>query len=232
MTMPTSTSASLRNLQTKEQIRTSIIDAALKLFLNSGFEHVSMRKIAEVIQYTPTTIYHHFQNKEELLHELFHIGFAKFNRALRAVFYETLEQTGEQRLKAMLLAYIEFSMDEPQHHQLIFHKFIDRVIACMQSVPEGIDKESYEGMFLLMQAVKTLVAERELDGAGDDVDGEAVTDVTEAAIFLWTAVNGYTNMFVPLHRSVEREWGRQHAKRFVDQLLRGMLNLYCKKYNK
>ncbi len=209
------TSTSLRNLQTKEQIRTSIIDAALRLFLSNGYEHVSMRKIADVIQYTPTTIYHHFQNKEELLQELFYIGFAKFNRALRAVFYETLEQTGEQRLSAMLLAYIEFSMDEPQHHQLIFHKFIDRVIACMQTSPESMDKESYEGMFLLMQTVKALVAERERDG---------LTDVTESAIFLWTAVNGYTNMFIPLHRSAEREWGRRHAKRFVDRLLRGMLN--------
>ncbi len=212
------TGTSLRNLQTKEQIRASIIDAALKLFLNNGYEHVSMRKIADVIQYTPTTIYHHFQNKEDLLQELFHIGFAKFNRSLRIVFYETLDQTGEQRLTAMLLAYIEFSMDEPQHHQLIFHKCIDRVMACMQTSPESMDKESYEGMFLLMQTVKALVAERELDG-----DGDAVTDVTEAAFFLWTAVNGYTNMFTSLHRAVEREWGRQHAKRFVDQLLRGML---------
>ncbi len=228
-----STGTSLRNLQTKEQIRASVIDAALKLFLNNGYEHVTMRKIADVIQYTPTTIYHHFQNKEELLQELFYIGFAKFNRALRAVFYETLEQTGEQRLTAMLLAYIEFSMDEPQHHQLIFHKFIDRVIACMQTSPESMDKESYEGMFLLIQTVKALMAEREFDGAGDvrDGDGDAVTDVTEAAVFLWTAVNGYTNMFIPLHRAVEREWGRRHAKRFVDQLLRGMLNLYCKNSN-
>ncbi len=215
------TGTSTRNLQTKEQIRASIIDAALKLFLSNGYEHVSMRKIADVIQYTPTTIYHHFQNKEELLQELFHIGFAKFNRTIRAVFYESLEQTGEQRLSAMLLAYIEFSMDEPQHHQLIFHKFIDRVLACMQTAPESMDKESYEGMFLLMQTVKALVAERERDGDGGD--GESLTDVTEAAIFLWTAVNGYTNMFFPLHRSVEREWRRQHAERFVDQLLRGVL---------
>jgi AcrR family transcriptional regulator len=64
MTMATG----LRNQQTKEHIRASIIDAALTLFLQDGFEHVSMRKIADVIQYTPTTIYHHFQNKEEFLY--------------------------------------------------------------------------------------------------------------------------------------------------------------------
>ena len=205
----------LRNQQTKEHIRASIIVAALTLFLQDGFEHVSMRKIADVIQYTPTTIYHHFQNKEELLQELFQISFAKFNRALRAVFYETLDQTGEHRLSAMLLAYIEFSVDEPHHHQLIFNKFIDRVLACMQAAPEAIDKESYEGMFLLIQTVKSLLSERQRND--DDV-------VTEVATFLWMAVNGYTNMFITLHRSMERDQVRQHARRFVKQLLRGVLN--------
>jgi AcrR family transcriptional regulator len=204
----------LRNQQTKEQIRNSIIQAALTLFLNEGFEHVSMRKIADVIQYTPTTIYHYFQNKEELLQELFKIGFAKFNLSLRTIFYETLDKTSEQRISAMLHAYIGFSLEEPHYHQLIFSKNIHRVTACMQTSFGLIDKESYEGMFLLIQVVKTLIPTEKIENRSS----------MELAFLLWSAVNGYTLTLLPMHRLENRETIQQNANQFVDLLLRGVLN--------
>ena len=46
-----------RQTRQKEMLRQEILDAARNLFIKDGYENVSMRKIAEKIEYSPTTIY-------------------------------------------------------------------------------------------------------------------------------------------------------------------------------
>ena len=52
-----------RQEREKLETRTKIMDAARALFNEKGYEGVSMRQIAQKIEYTPTTIYGHFQDK-------------------------------------------------------------------------------------------------------------------------------------------------------------------------
>ena len=66
-----------RQERTKLETREKILDAARELFIEKGFDGVSMRQIANKIEYTPTTIYGHFQDKEELFLEICHEDFAK-----------------------------------------------------------------------------------------------------------------------------------------------------------
>ena len=56
-----------RRAREKKELRQEILDAARDLFLREGYENVSMRKIAEKIEYSPTTIYLYFQDKADLL---------------------------------------------------------------------------------------------------------------------------------------------------------------------
>ena len=56
-----------RRAREKKELRGEILDAARDLFLREGYENVSMRKIAEKIEYSPTTIYLYFQDKADLL---------------------------------------------------------------------------------------------------------------------------------------------------------------------
>jgi AcrR family transcriptional regulator len=56
-----------RRAREKEELRQEIMEAARELFVKEGFDNVSMRKIAEKIEYSPTTIYLYFQDKGDLL---------------------------------------------------------------------------------------------------------------------------------------------------------------------
>jgi AcrR family transcriptional regulator len=56
-----------RRAREKEELRQEIMEAARELFVKEGFDNVSMRKIAEKIEYSPTTIYLYFQDKADLL---------------------------------------------------------------------------------------------------------------------------------------------------------------------
>jgi AcrR family transcriptional regulator len=57
----------VRSAQDREKLRASILDAARMLFVERGIDAVSMREIAKKINYSATTLYHHFADKEALL---------------------------------------------------------------------------------------------------------------------------------------------------------------------
>src|SRR3954468_3490798 len=59
-----------RREREKTEVREKILDAARNLFVSEGYESVSMRKIAEAIEYSPTAIYVHFKDKAELMQQL------------------------------------------------------------------------------------------------------------------------------------------------------------------
>ena len=66
-----------RKQREKEEMRQLILEAAKKIFLEKGYEQASIRNIAEVIEYSPGTIYLYFKEKDEIFHELHEQGFRK-----------------------------------------------------------------------------------------------------------------------------------------------------------
>lgn len=110
------TSRSRRDRE-KEALKTKILDAARKLFAAYGYDAVTMRKIADLIEYTPTTIYQYFQDKDALLREMCDADF----RALRQAF-ERIARIADpvERLRKVGVAYAEFALAHPNHYRLMF----------------------------------------------------------------------------------------------------------------
>ena len=120
-----------RKAREKRYLRQEILDAASELFVKEGYENVSMRRIADRIEYSPTTIYLYFKDKAELLESICQETFAKLIQRLTKI----MEQPGDpvQRLKRGLLAYVEFGLENPHHYRSTF----------MTPLPEEVDKERY-----------------------------------------------------------------------------------------
>ena len=120
-----------RRARQKRYLRQEILDAASELFVREGFENVSMRRIADKIEYSPTTIYLYFKDKAALLEQVCAETFSRLEQRLGKI----LEQPGEpvERLRRGLLAYIEFGLENPHHYRATF----------MMLFPEGFDKEKY-----------------------------------------------------------------------------------------
>src|SRR5882724_7399258 len=119
-----------RRAREKRFLRQEILDAASELFVKEGFENVSMRRIADRIEYSPTTIYLYFKDKAELLESICQETFSKLTERLTKI----LEQPGDptDRLKRGLMAYIEFGLENPHHYRSTF----------MMPMPEGFDSEN------------------------------------------------------------------------------------------
>lgn len=106
-----------RREREKAEIREKILDAARDLFVSEGYEAVSMRKIADKIEYSPTAIYLHFKDKESVLRELCETDFYALAREFQEI-ARILDPV--ERLRAIGVAYARFGLSHPNHYRLMF----------------------------------------------------------------------------------------------------------------
>ncbi len=107
-----------RILRLKEETRVNILEASLTIVKEEGWQALSMRKIAEKIEYTAPIIYEYFANKDAILNELTRLGFVKLSKQMKeasSVFTNPAEQ-----LEAMWLAYWNFAFEEKELYQVMY----------------------------------------------------------------------------------------------------------------
>src|SRR3954466_10030488 len=106
-----------RREREKTEVREKILDAARNLFVSEGYESVSMRKIAEAIEYSPTAIYVHFTDKAALMQELCAHDF----QSLAHVFHDLAKVADPvERIRQTGHAYIRFAVQFPNHYRFMF----------------------------------------------------------------------------------------------------------------
>ncbi|MCU0862225.1 MAG: TetR/AcrR family transcriptional regulator [Planctomycetes bacterium] len=106
-----------RRARERTETQHAILDAARELFAREGYEAVTMRRVAEAIDYAPGALYNHFPDKESLIRTL-----------CRQDFLALAERFGKQaaipdpldRLVAIGLEYIRFAVEHPNHYRLMF----------------------------------------------------------------------------------------------------------------
>lgn len=107
-----------RKIRQKEEFRASILEAAWLQVLNDGWQSLSIRKIADAIEYSIPVIYNHFENKEAILLEFTKEGFQKLADALQQVKEEHTEPAVQ--LEAIAHAYWDFAFEHKEYYQLMF----------------------------------------------------------------------------------------------------------------
>jgi len=106
-----------RREREKEDVRRKILDAAHDLFEAHGYENVTMRAVADAIEYSPTTIYHHFANKDALVEAL---CFSDFEQLSAVMNQEPLPARPVDRIRALGRAYAAFGIANPNHYRFMF----------------------------------------------------------------------------------------------------------------
>lgn len=107
-----------RKIRQKEEFRASILEAAWLQVLTDGWQSLSIRKIADAIEYSIPVIYNHFENKEAILLEFTKEGFQKLTDTLQEV--KALHTEPEVQLEAIANAYWDFAFQHKEYYQLMF----------------------------------------------------------------------------------------------------------------
>lgn len=107
-----------RKLRQKEEVRASILEAAWKVVETEGWQALSIRKIAEAIEYSVPVIYDHFANKEAILLEFTRKGFRLLNEDLERA--KSRFENPEQQIEALAYSYWNFAFSHKEYYQLMY----------------------------------------------------------------------------------------------------------------
>jgi AcrR family transcriptional regulator len=202
-----------RREREKLETRDKILDAARELFIAEGYDGVSMRRVAERIEYSPTAIYVHFADKEQLFRELCQADFAR----LASVFQDFANLPNPiERIKRIGSAYIEFGRLFPNHYKLMFmtpHPLaeLDERACEIKGNPE-VDAYAFLKLSV-QQAIDAGVFRDELK------DTELLSQT------LWAAVHGVISLEIAKHSDAWVDWRpiEQRAQLMLDATLRGLM---------
>jgi AcrR family transcriptional regulator len=106
-----------RKEREQQKMRGLILDTAMKLFIEEGFGRVTIRRIAEKIEYSPATIYLHFKDKDEILYALHSEGFEELYKRQQAIL--TIKDP-LKRLRKHGEIYLSFALEKPEYYDLMF----------------------------------------------------------------------------------------------------------------
>lgn len=160
----------------KENTRSSILKAALKIVKQDGWNALSMRKIADEIDYTAPIIYEYFTSKETLVAELSKMGYQILS--LKVSEAKIGQSDPVQQLEAMWLAYWNFAFAEKELYQAMFGVEVNCSL-----MKEGYSNAE-EVAILFCDAIRQLMKSR--DTTEDMVNTKYFT--------LWSVVHGLVSI--------------------------------------
>jgi AcrR family transcriptional regulator len=171
-----------RKAREKEELRQEILDAARDLFVELGYEAVSMRRIAEKIEYSPTTIYLHFRDKSDLLDCICSDTFSRLVDLLEAI--SRTEPSPVAALKRGLRAYIDFGLEHPAQYRVAF--MMPDAHHCDPEHPSRSDEAGQRAFSCLVATVAACAHSGALH----------IPNVELTAQMLWTSVHGLTSLLI------------------------------------
>jgi AcrR family transcriptional regulator len=161
-----------RHEREKETMRRAILDAARDLFVSEGYQNVSIRKIADRIEYSPAAIYGYFPSKDDIFFALAEEGLELLAETAAAV---PTSPDPVECLRARLWALYEFSKQHPEHFALMF---VDRTVPRIRA--------NYEKFSLLNQMKESMadLVRRgiEIGAFPGDIDPRAAFRVLAAGV--------------------------------------------------
>lgn len=196
-----------RKEREKAEMRRTILDAAITLFVEEGYENVSMRKIADKIEYSPASIYTYFEDKSAILVELLTEGFDILFQKQLAV--QGIEDSAD-RLIAHGKNYLEFAFEFPHFYDIMF---IMRESAVKTAFHNNWDCGHRSFGVLLKN-----IAECQADGYFKNAD------VNQIAFFVWSTVHGMASLFIR-KRTILIEKNIYDFDNFIDESVKILNNI-------
>ncbi len=175
-----------RREREKEMLRARIVEAARDLLSEQGLNALSMRAIAERIEYSPATIYLYFRDKDELTREVVREGF----RRMQAVMMEELARlpetaSGAEQYGATGRAYARFAVENAAYFRVMFELPAAAHVECPEPA-EGPDESSF---VRVVESVEAGLRDGSILGG----------DARRIALIGWGLVHGLTSLYLSGH---------------------------------
>lgn len=195
-----------RKKRQKKELRKAILDASWQLVMKDGWQALSIRKIADAVEYSVPVIYDHFANKEAILLELTKHGFQKLNGQLEAA--KEKVSGPEAQIEAMAYAYWKFAFENPAHYQVMYGLGIPSCETVNQ-IPELADFSRH-----ILDPVRELIA----------IGNKPETDPFLKLHTFWSMLHGLVSINMMGAGEEKEEMNQKVLRDFIAGFVTGIMN--------
>jgi AcrR family transcriptional regulator len=175
--------SSERKERQRATLQQQILNAAREITIRDGFAALTMRKIADAIEYAPGTIYLYFENRDQIAIQLCRQGYQELLECLQPT--ATIADSRD-RLRAIASAYIDFGLTNTATYRLIFMEDPKFTNAALAEVP--IDSSDGAGM-RSFQLLVTIFDDMKAEGRlSIDADSARLAEI------FWTSLHGILSL--------------------------------------
>ena len=110
------TVSELRRERERAEMTERILSEARGMFVREGYEAVTLRKIANAIEYSPATIYQYFKDKQDLVLAIIRADYIDLSNTLLKC--QTINDP-LARVIEMARSYADWGISHPNHYRLL-----------------------------------------------------------------------------------------------------------------
>ncbi|MCX7709535.1 MAG: TetR/AcrR family transcriptional regulator [Clostridia bacterium] len=195
-----------RQEREREEMRELILNAANKIMSEEGIDKLSVRKIANRIEYSPTIIYHYFRDKDEIVEHQMKRGYQKILTALSSV--NSVEGSPVERLRAQTRKYIEAALKMPDEYKAAQLSTSPAILEYTSSLFKGAASKK-PALRILTQCLKEIYKDKNVD----DSFIELTAQVLAASTF---------GLIIKL--ILEKDIGEDQRNQLIDHYVHSMID--------
>ncbi len=198
-----------RNPEEIEKIKRKILDAALAILFEEGFDDLSMRKLGRKLGMTAPNIYNYYSGKDELYLTIQTMGFERIGERFEQIVSEHCLPVDQ--FSAMVDAYLEFGMANPDYYSIMFSRNTPKYIDYIGTKLEPIAFKEKEAALKVADIVSAVI--QDLARENSRIQEK---DAAYHTIQIWTSLHGivslyYTRVLQELDENVEKTINRLKA---------------------
>jgi AcrR family transcriptional regulator len=193
-----------RKLRQKEEVRTSILNAAWQIVAEDGWQALSIRKIAEAIEYSVPVIYDHFASKEAILLEFTKQGFRMLNEELIKAKKRSTDP--EKQIEAMAYSYWEFAFEHKAYYQVMY----GLGMPTCETVSQITEVAAFSS--LILQPIKEVIAQ----------NGNKNTDPVLKLHTFWSLLHGLISINMMNNNETKQELNQMVIQDFIAGFIAGI----------
>ena len=203
-----------RKERERDQRRELILTAASEIVAKEGIDNLSIRKIANKIEYSPAIIYHYFRDKDDILEHLLTKGYQKIVNGLMSV--QESADNPEQRLKGFMRKYIDMALQNPEEYKNYLLNDSPCVLGHTSVLFKGASGKR-QAIGMLCQALKEICQQ---ECPGDD-------QIELTAQVIWASLFGVIIRLI-IEKDIPEEQRKNLIEHHINVVINGMIPAGCR----
>ncbi|MEE9356292.1 MAG: TetR/AcrR family transcriptional regulator [Methylococcaceae bacterium] len=131
--------------------KTAILQQAIPLFAEHGYDGVSMRDLARRVKMSPASLYHHFPDKKTLYLEMVALSFLAKAKAFDEVWQSLCPAM--QKLKLFIRSLVNMMIDDQDFHRLMQRELLEANEQRLQLLAEAVFKPQFVNVVKIFKEI-------------------------------------------------------------------------------